>query len=87
MTKPRPMFNILIHRKALKEIDRLPAEDKQRILSAIRGMAIGPFVRDGPSRTSKVYSDGESQKISTKAGNDSQVRAFYKPKCAERSCL
>lgn len=46
MTKPRPMFNILIHRKALKEIDELPAEDKLRILSAIREMAIDPFGRD-----------------------------------------
>jgi len=81
------MFDILIHRKALKEIDGLPAEDMQRILGAIREMATDPFVRDGPSRTSKVYSDGESQKNSTRAGNDSEVRAFYEPKCAERSCL
>jgi len=40
------MFNVLIHRKALKEIDGLPAEDKQRILSAIGEMAIDPFVGD-----------------------------------------
>jgi len=30
------MFSILVHRKALKEIDEFPTEDKQRILSAIR---------------------------------------------------
>ena len=46
MTNPRPMFNVLIHRKALKEIDGLSAEDKQRILSAIREMAIDSFVGD-----------------------------------------
>ena len=42
----KPMFSILIHKKALKEIDGLPAEDKQRILSAIREMAMDPFSGD-----------------------------------------
>ena len=40
------MFSILVHRKALKEIDELPAEHRQRILSAIRLMAAEPFSGD-----------------------------------------
>ena len=40
------MFSILIHRKALKEIDRFPTEDKQRILNAIRQIATEPFSGD-----------------------------------------
>jgi len=40
------MFRILIHKKALKEIERLPAEDRQRILTAIREMATEPFSGD-----------------------------------------
>lgn len=40
------MFSILIHRKALKEIDRFPAEDKRRILDAIRQIAAEPFSGD-----------------------------------------
>jgi len=40
------MFRILIHKKALKEIERLPSEDKQRILTAIREMATEPFSGD-----------------------------------------
>jgi len=40
------MFSILIHRKALKEIGGLPAEDKQRILTAIREMATDPLGGD-----------------------------------------
>jgi mRNA-degrading endonuclease RelE of RelBE toxin-antitoxin system len=40
------MFSILIHKKALKEIDGFPAEDKQHILSAIREMATDPFSGD-----------------------------------------
>jgi mRNA-degrading endonuclease RelE of RelBE toxin-antitoxin system len=40
------MFSILIHRKALKEIDGFSAEDKERILSAIRQMATEPFSGD-----------------------------------------
>jgi hypothetical protein len=40
------MFSILIHRKALKEIDGFPAEDKQRILTAIREMATDPLGGD-----------------------------------------
>ena len=40
------MFSVLIHRRALKEIDGLPTEDKQRILSAIREIASDPFGGD-----------------------------------------
>ena len=40
------MFSILIHRKALKEINGFPAEDKRRILSAIRQIATEPFSGD-----------------------------------------
>jgi mRNA interferase RelE/StbE len=40
------MFSILIHRKALKEIDGFPTEDKQRILNAIRQIATEPFSGD-----------------------------------------
>ena len=40
------MFSILIHRKALKEIDRFPTEDKRRILNAIRKIATEPFSGD-----------------------------------------
>jgi len=40
------MLNILIHKKALKEINGLPFEDRERILSAIRGMATEPFTGD-----------------------------------------
>jgi len=40
------MFSILIHRKGLKEIGGLPAEDKQRILTAIREMATDPLGGD-----------------------------------------
>jgi mRNA interferase RelE/StbE len=40
------MFSILIHRKALKEIDGFPAEDRQRILNAIRQIAAEPFGGD-----------------------------------------
>ncbi len=39
-------FNVLIHRRALKEIDELPADDRQRILNALREMAINPFGGD-----------------------------------------
>jgi mRNA interferase RelE/StbE len=39
-------FSVLIHRKALKEIDRLPADDKDRILNAIREMTEDPFKGD-----------------------------------------
>ena len=88
MTKPRPMFDILIHRKALKEIDGLPAEDMQRILGAIREMATDPFVRDvKPIKNVKGLFRWRVARISTGTGNDSEVRAFYKPKCPERSCL
>jgi len=88
LTKPRPMFNILILRKAFKEIDRLPADDKQRILSAIREMAIDRFVRDlKPIKNVKGLFRRRVAKNSTRTGNDSEVRAFYKPKCPERSCL
>lgn len=40
------MFNILIHKKALKEIRGLPVKDKQSILTAIRGMSTEPFTGD-----------------------------------------
>lgn len=40
------MFNILIHKKVLKEIERLPNQDRQRILGVIREMAIEPFSGD-----------------------------------------
>lgn len=40
------MFRVLIHRRVLKEIDGLPAEDKQRILNAIGEMASDPFGGD-----------------------------------------
>lgn len=40
------MFSILIHRKALKEINGFPTEDKRRILSAIRQIATEPFSGD-----------------------------------------
>ena len=40
------MFSVLIHRKALKEINGLQADDKNRILSAIREMATDPFNGD-----------------------------------------
>jgi len=42
----KPTFSILIHKKALKEIDELSADDKQRILNAIREMATDPFSGD-----------------------------------------
>lgn len=40
------MSSVLIHRRALKEIDGLPTEDKQRILSTIREIASDPFGGD-----------------------------------------
>jgi mRNA-degrading endonuclease RelE of RelBE toxin-antitoxin system len=40
------MFSIFIHRKALKEIDGFSAEDKERIMNAIRQMATEPFSGD-----------------------------------------
>ena len=40
------MFNILMHKKALKEIERLPTQDRQRILSAVRRMAMEPLSGD-----------------------------------------
>ena len=43
---PNPLLNVLIHKKALREIDGLPADDKQRVLSAIREMAMDPFGGD-----------------------------------------
>lgn len=39
-------FNVLIHRRALKEIDGLPADEKTRILNALREMAADPFSGD-----------------------------------------
>jgi mRNA-degrading endonuclease RelE of RelBE toxin-antitoxin system len=42
----RTTFNVLIHKKALKEIDGLPIDDKNRILSSLREMATDPFSGD-----------------------------------------
>lgn len=42
----RTTFNVLIHKKALKEIDGLPIDDKNRILSSLREMATDPFTGD-----------------------------------------
>lgn len=39
-------FQVLIHKKALKEIDGLPIDDKNRILNSLREMAIDPFIGD-----------------------------------------
>jgi mRNA interferase RelE/StbE len=40
------MFRILIHKKAFKEIESFPSEDRDRILSAIKEMANEPFGGD-----------------------------------------
>lgn len=40
------MFSIIIHKKALKEINGFPAEDRERIFTAIRDMATEPFAGD-----------------------------------------
>lgn len=40
------MFKVLIHKKTLKEIKSLPAEDRRRILDAIMGMSTDPFSGD-----------------------------------------
>ena len=42
----RTTFNVLIHKKALKEIDGLPIDDKNRILTSLREMAKDPFSGD-----------------------------------------
>ena len=42
----RTTFNVLIHKKALKEIDGLPIDDKNRILISLREMAKDPFSGD-----------------------------------------
>jgi hypothetical protein len=39
---------MLIHRKALKEIDGFPIQDRRRILNAIRLMATEPFYQEHP---------------------------------------
>jgi len=39
-------FHVLIHRRALKEIDGFPAYDKNRILNALREMATDPLSGD-----------------------------------------
>lgn len=39
-------FNVLIHKKALKEINELPISDKNRILDSLREMATDPFSGD-----------------------------------------
>jgi mRNA interferase RelE/StbE len=40
------MFSVIIHKKALKEINGFPTEDRQRILTAIKNMATEPFAGD-----------------------------------------
>ncbi|MGA2627217.1 MAG: type II toxin-antitoxin system RelE/ParE family toxin [Candidatus Bathyarchaeia archaeon] len=45
-TSNRTTFNVLIHKKALKEIDGLPIDNKKRILSSLRDMAKDPFSGD-----------------------------------------
>jgi mRNA-degrading endonuclease RelE of RelBE toxin-antitoxin system len=37
---------VLLHKKALKEIDALPIDDKNRILNSLREMATDPFSGD-----------------------------------------
>jgi mRNA-degrading endonuclease RelE of RelBE toxin-antitoxin system len=39
-------FHVLIHRRALKEIDGFPPYDKNRILDALREMAADPLSGD-----------------------------------------
>jgi len=40
------MFKVLIHRKALKEINQLPVEDRKRIFRTIYEMAEAPLSGD-----------------------------------------
>jgi mRNA-degrading endonuclease RelE of RelBE toxin-antitoxin system len=40
------MFNVLIHKKALKELNDFPEEDRTRIRSAIKDIATNPFGGD-----------------------------------------
>jgi len=40
------MFKIIIHRKALSEINAIPDEDKRRLLDAIKAMGSDPFSGD-----------------------------------------
>ena len=42
----RSTFSILLHKKALREIDGLPVVDKNRILESLREMATDPFSGD-----------------------------------------
>ena len=47
MTNSRKIaFQVLIHKKALKEINSLPIADKNRLLDSLREMAIDPFSGD-----------------------------------------
>ena len=57
------MFSMLVHRKALKEIDEFPTEDKQRILSAIRQIAAEPFSGDGTYQGCKGASQEKSGRL------------------------
>jgi len=41
-----PTFTVLIHKKAMKEIDNLPIDDKNRILNSLTQMATDPFSGD-----------------------------------------
>jgi mRNA-degrading endonuclease RelE of RelBE toxin-antitoxin system len=40
------MFSLLMHKKAVKEIESFPEEDKDRIRRTIKEMAIDPFSGD-----------------------------------------
>jgi mRNA interferase RelE/StbE len=39
-------FSVIVHRKASKEIDGLPVDDKNRIINALREMTEDPFSGD-----------------------------------------
>jgi predicted RNA binding protein with dsRBD fold (UPF0201 family) len=56
------MFSILMHKEALKEIDRFPTEDKRRILNAIRQIA--PEVTLQRQRQTHQGCEGASEKKS-----------------------
>lgn len=57
-------FKVLMHRKAAKELDVLPADDRKRILNAIRDMASDPFSGDvKPIKGVRVFCGEESATI------------------------
>ena len=39
-------FKLLIHKKALRELNELPAEDKRQILDAVSMLEVDPFKGD-----------------------------------------